>query len=202
MKERIGKSFGFLRTTAIGGVLYLFPVVIIGVLLGYVFNFVVVVNASLQKHLPVETKMGMAILFLIAILVVLLLCFLCGLITRRAIARKFSSTIEKQLVMFYPRYAVYKDILAGNLGGQENVPSLKPVSVQYEGHTRLAFESDRLNDGRAVIYLPGAPDPWNGFVILVDSEQVEPLNIPFAEAVAVFERLGRDSKHVIAGRLR
>jgi uncharacterized membrane protein len=193
MTEIITKPLGFFKTTAIGGLLFLLPVAVIGAVLGYVHEIVETVYEMVKGVIPLETKFGFFLLFLISILIVLLLCFFCGLITKRTFARKFSQKIEKQVMMVYPKYAIYKDILAGNIGGDENVPSLTPVSVRFNEFTRLAFESDRLPDGRVVVYLPGSPDPWIGTVVLVNADQVEPLNIPFHDAVGIFERLGRDA---------
>ena len=193
MKERIGNSLGFMKTTAMGGVLFLMPVVVLGAMLGYVYTIVDTVHEVIGEFIPVSTHLGWLILFVIAILIVVLLCFLCGLLTKRALARKFSQTLEKQLMLVFPKYAVYKDILTGNMGGDENAPSLTPVLVKFSDYERIAFEADRLENGRVVVYLPGAPDAWIGSVILVQPEQVEPLKISFNEAVGVCERLGRES---------
>ena len=66
MKERVSETFGFLKTTAIGGLIFLLPVAVIGGLLGYVYNVVVVVYEPLKEHLPVSSLGGTALLFLIA----------------------------------------------------------------------------------------------------------------------------------------
>jgi len=196
MPEQIDKSLGFFKTTAIGGLLFLLPVAVVGAVLGYVHSIVNTVYVAIKQFIPFETKFGFFILFLIAILIVVLLCFLCGLFTKRAVARNFSRKVEKQLMTVYPKYAIYKDILAGNIGGDENIPSLTPVSVHFNEFDRLAFEADRLPDGRVVVFLPGSPDPWIGTVIVVSAEQVEPVDLPFTEAVGVFERLGRANTHL------
>lgn len=194
MKDHIGRHYRILRTTAIGGLLFLLPLIVIGALLGYVWNIVVVVYDVLKGIIPeaLQTPATLALLFLMAILIVLLLCFVCGLLARRAIARKFSRTVEKQLMMVFPKYVVYKELLAGNIGGEEHAPTLKPVSVRFDDYSRLGFESERLSDGRVVVYLPGAPDAWIGSVVLVPDDRVERLDIPLPEFLGVFEKLGRE----------
>ena len=141
---------------------------------------------------PFQTPTTLALMFLTAILIVVLLCFICGVLARRAIARRFTQTLEKQLMTVFPKYGIYKDLLAGNIGGDEHAPSLIPVTVQFNEYSRLAFESERLADGRVVVYLPGAPDAWIGSVVLVADNQVERLEIPLPDFIGVFERLGRD----------
>ena len=199
MKRHIGRSWKVLRTTAIGGLLFLFPLMVIGALLGYVYNIVIAIYEPLRELIPVDTATGVALLFMIAVLILLLMCFICGLLARRAIARKFSRTIEKQLMTVFPKYTVYKDLIAGNIGGDEHAPTLLPVSVRFDDYCRLAFEAERLSDGRVVVYLPGAPDAWSGCVVLVADDRVERLDIAWPEVVGVFERLGRECAHLPVG---
>ncbi len=198
MKERVTETFGFLKTTAIGGLIFLLPLAVIAGLLGYVFNVVMLIYEPLDKHLPVSTATGRAILFLIAVGILVLLCFGCGLAARRAIARKFSQTIEKHLIMVFPKYAIYKDILAGNVGGETLAPSLVPVTIQFEGAIRIGYEAGRTESGLVIVYLPGSPDPWMGSVVLVESDRTEPLPVDFNETAAICERLGRDSASLLA----
>ena len=200
MQDHIGKSLGFVKTTALGGLFFLLPLVVLVVLLGYIYSIVSVVYDPLKEWIPVSTAAGLATLFAIAVGIILLLCFAAGIVARRAIGRKFSRTVEKQLMTVFPKYAVYKDLLADNIGGSENLPSLQPIIVHLADADQLAFEADRLPDGTAVVYLPGAPDTWIGRVVLVTAQQVEPVDVPFSEFLGIFERLGRDSaKHLSAG---
>ena len=193
MKDRIGKSFGFFKTTALGGLFFLLPLAVVGAILGYVYSLVIVIYEPLRDNIPVSTPAGVAALFAIAVGILVLLCFISGIIARRAIGRKFSKTVEKQLMTVFPKYAVYKDLLADNIGGPENVPSLTPVCVRFEECHRLAFEADRLTNGMVAVYLPGAPDSWIGSVVLVSADRIEPVDIPFSDFLGIFERLGRNS---------
>ena len=200
MKDQIGRSIGFFKATALGGVLFLLPLAVVGGLLGYVYSFVVVIYEPLSEWIPTSDAAGIALLFLAAVSILLLLMFFCGLMAHRAIGRKFSQFIEKYLNTFIPKYAIYKDLLAGNIGGTFNVPSLKPVLVAVTNEKRIAFESDRLASGQVVVYFPGAPDTWIGHVGVVDSDQVETLEVPFNDVVGLLEQLGRGaSAHMKAG---
>ena len=198
MKDQIGKSFGFLKTTGLGGIFFLLPLAVVCGLLGYVFNIVWAVYEPLKERIPVSSATGVALLFAIAVGILVLLCFVSGIIARRAIGRKFSKTIEKQLMTIFPKYAVYKDLLAGNIGGEGNLPSLKPICVRFDDVYHLAFEADRLANGLVVVYLAGAPDAWIGQVALVPAERIEAIDVPFSEFLGIFEGLGRDSSTMLA----
>jgi len=193
MKEQVSKTWRFLRTTAIGGVLFLLPLAVLGCILGYVFNIAYAIYVPLAEYIPVGTAGGVAILFSIAVGILILLCFLAGLAARRAIGKRFTKTVERNLTMMFPKYAIYKDILAGNIGGEAAAPSLTPITVKLQDRFQIGYESGRTAEGLVIVYLPGAPDPWNGTVILVEEEQVRPLDVNFNETAAICERLGRDS---------
>lgn len=198
MNNRAIKTFGFLKTTAVGGLVFLLPMIVIGAFLGYVYNAVLLIYEPLKSSLPVTSAMGITMLFLLAIVILLLLCFVCGLAARRAIGRKFSESIEKHLITVFPKYAIYKDILAGNVGGSELAPTLIPVTIRFNDSIRIGYEADRTDQGLVVVYLPGSPDPWIGSVAMVEANRVERLDVDFSETAAICERLGRKSGQLLA----
>lgn len=197
MKEKIERSVGFVKATALGGVLFLLPLAVVLGLIGYVYSFVVVIYDPIQDWIPVKTAAGIALLFAVVMIAILFACFAAGLMAHRAIGKKVSGLIEKYLTTFFPKYAIYKDLLAGNIGGTFDVPTLKPVLVATAECRRIAFESDRLSDGSVVVFFPGAPDTWIGTVGIVAPDHVEPLNIPFNDTVGILEQLGRNSQKLL-----
>ena len=193
MQHKIHNSLGFLRTTAIGGVLFLLPFVVVMVLLVYVYQSVVAVHDRLKSWIPFDSVTRIGLLFALAILLLLAACFLAGLLARRAFGLHFSGTLERQLMKVFPKYGIYKDLLAGTIGGDEAAPSLRPVLVKREEELALAFEADRLANGLVVVYFPGSPDTWNGSIALIAPGNVQSTDVPFAEVLRICERLGRES---------
>lgn len=198
MKEKLDNSLSFLKTTAIGGVFFLLPFLVIVWLLAYVHRAVVAVHEMLRPWIPFDSATGFALLFAVALLAVLAICFTAGVLARRAVGVRFTNSIEKQLMRFYPKYGIYKEMLAGKFGDAENAPSLRAILVKRDGMLILAFQADQLADGRVVVYFPGAPDTWNGSIALVAPENVQPISLSFNNTLAICERLGRES----AGKLQ
>ncbi|MFO0912572.1 MAG: hypothetical protein U0795_06430 [Pirellulales bacterium] len=198
MQEHVNRSWEFLKTTAVGGILFLLPLAAIVWLLGHVYRVVGMVYEPLKDHLPLRGVGGTAVIFVAAIAILFLVCFVSGLAGRRAIARKFSQTVEKHLIMVFPKYAIYKDILAGNVGGPDHTPTLVPVTVEFNDSIRLGYQSGRTKTDLVIVYLPGSPDPWTGTVVLVEPWRVRPLPLDFNTTSAICERLGRDSAQLLA----
>lgn len=192
------ERFGFLKTTAIGGLIFLLPLIVIGALLGQVIQIVLTVATVLGEWLPIDTPTEWALVVALALAVVVALCFLAGLAARRSFARRFSQLIEKNLLLFFPRYAIVREQMTGNFCGEIAPTRLKPVLVEFDDAQRIAFEVDRTDDGPVAVYLPGAPDPWSGEINYVASARVAPLDLEFSQALATFEQLGRNSAHILA----
>ncbi|MDZ4818411.1 MAG: hypothetical protein SGJ20_05500 [Planctomycetota bacterium] len=199
MSQVAFRHFGFFKATAVGGLLLLLPLAVVLALLGYVYSAVVLVYEPLKDHLPVKSNFGVGLLFLLAVAILIGLCFVCGLAAQRAIGRQFSEKIEQRIISLFPKYAIYKDILAGTVGGSQLGPTLIPVTIRFDDAIRIGFEADCTEQGLVVVFLPGAPDPWIGSVALVQRDRVERLEIDFNEAAAICERLGRKSSGLLRG---
>ncbi|TWU30180.1 DUF502 domain-containing protein [Bythopirellula polymerisocia] len=202
-KPLLNKSNGILRvlrTTAIGGLLFLLPLVFVGALIGQVVPIVMSIAESLGTILPDALKSagGIALLIFLAVCVLLLLCFGAGVLARISLSRRLSEAFEKKVLFLFPKYAILKDQMADSIGGDHARAKMKPVLVHYENVKRIAFETERSDDlGVATVYLPGSPDPWAGKVAIFAADQVEPLPANFGEAVEVCEQLGRGTEKLI-----
>ncbi|MEQ9066651.1 MAG: DUF502 domain-containing protein [Gimesia chilikensis] len=195
--KHVKKSFGFLKTTAIGGLIFLLPLIVIGILVGQIAPIVLAVANVLSIYIDTTDPAGVALLFALSIAIVVLMCFLAGVIARWSIGQKLSRFMEKNLIILFPRYAIYREQLKGSIGGEHNKPELIPVLVRFDDVTRLAFEAERTEGSLVSIFLPGSPDPWTGNVIFMSPDRVERLDIPFSEALGICERMGRESLHFL-----
>lgn len=191
---KTSNPLGFMKTTAIGGLLFLLPLIVVGALIGQVVPIVMGIAESLASILPgfVKTPGGIALLFLMAIVILALICFSAGLIARRSFGKSLLEAFEKKLVLLFPRYAILKDQMADSIGDEQAKTQMKPVTVRFDDHVRIGFETERSDKLEFVsIYLPGSPDPWAGMVVMIDKGRVEPLAAEFGDAVATCEQLGR-----------
>lgn len=188
-------KFRFLKTTGIGGVLFLLPLIVLGALIGQLVPIVWTIADFLSDLIPVpiQTPTGITLLLCASVLVLLSLCFAAGIIARRSFGKRISATFEKNLTMLFPRYAVLKDQIAGTLGGDKDHPTMKPVLARLIDSFQVAFEVDRSEQGFVTLFLPGSPDPWAGRLVIVEVDRIQALDLNFAETVSIFEKMGRDS---------
>jgi hypothetical protein len=86
--------------------------------IGKVFGTLRTLAATLGPRLGITSWVGGVILDLAAIAVVVFLCFLAGLIARKAAARRMRITLDQVLLGSFPAYAIAKS-LAYNMQQRE-----------------------------------------------------------------------------------
>lgn len=181
-----------LRTTLIGGIVLLLPLVVVLAVVAQGLALVKQAAAPLIAMLPNASVGGVALATLAALALLLLLCFAAGLLARAALARRLSETFENRLHALYPRYTVLKGMTQG-MTGDRGLQGLSVVLARFEEQSVLAMEVERLADGRVVLFVPGAPDPWQGSVVVVDPQRVQALPVKLADLNRTLKGLGRGS---------
>lgn len=201
LSKKLQNLFNILRATAIGGVFFLLPLIVIGMLLAQFAQFCVATAKGIAPYLPIHSIGGYGLLLAIGFVSILVICFVAGMVAQRSIAKQFVSVIEKYLQMAFPRYSIVKEQISGNLagelGGNAIQPTLIPILVRSsEDVFQLALEVDRKQPGWVTVYFPGSPDPWNGRLAIVAESKITLANIDFGTAISIFEKLGRDLHEV------
>lgn len=96
----------FLRATIVGGIVFLVPVIVLTIVIGKALTIARTVVRPLSKMIPVETIAGVALARLLAIMAIVIFCFLAGLFAKTAAARKMISWMENALLSNLPGYSV------------------------------------------------------------------------------------------------
>jgi len=190
----------FLKTTVIGGLIFLVPMVVLGLVIGKAISVMLVIAEPMAGILPVDSVGGIAIVNVIALAIVVLVCFLAGLVARTGFAQKLADTAESTILQKIPGYTLIKG-LATALSPDENV-DLKPALVSLGSTARIGLEVERVGDDRAVVYFPGSPNAWSGIVQIVPADQVKYIDSPMMSVIEHAEQLGRGTHDLLAGGTR
>ena len=186
-------AHGFFTGALINGLLIVVPVYLaLLVLLKAMQSLVGVVRpiaALLPDWVPAED--------LLALLLVLILCFLVGVAVRTPIGRAARERVEKSLFQRIPGYAVFRG-LAQQLSGESRDSAWKPALVEIEDALVPGFIIEELEDGQLTVFVPSIPTPLAGAVYILRRERVHPLNIPFTSAIQVVSKWGSGSKALVA----
>ncbi|MGA9435306.1 MAG: hypothetical protein WBV62_13820 [Roseobacter sp.] len=181
-----------MKTTILGGVLFLAPLAIIAFILGKAFQISTKIVAPLDHLLPIKNFAGIASVNILALLFIILLCYVAGLLAQRAFLGKRMQRIDGFLVDIIPGYAVFKALIGSASSNEELAARLKPVIARFDDYEQIAFEIEH-GESQSVLFLPGSPSAWSGSTVIADNSRITPLNIPAHQATKLLRTFGRGS---------
>lgn len=188
------------RTSLVGGVLFLLPIMVVLIIAGKALAIAQKVVGPLAAHLPMESVIGLDTPKLLAIALLVLFCFLAGVLARTALAQKVVDWLETTVLSYLPGYEFIKSI-SQRLLGDENKPVYPVVLVRIEDAWQLGFLIERLEGGHVGVFIPGVPSPQSGSVYFMTGDRIRLLDIPSTAAMKCLKRYGLGSNELLGGRL-
>ncbi len=189
-----------IRTTIIGGIIFLIPIAILVAVVGQGLKIAGAIAKPVAAVLPVDMIGGVAVAHVLAIVLLLVICFIAGLLARVALARKAVRALEANVLSKLPAYALLKTKTQSMLS-PEDIEGMSAAIVRFDDLWQIGFEIERIEGGKVALFLPGAPDPWSGSVLLAEEDRVTPLDLPVAEVAKMMRRLGRGANEELRARL-
>jgi uncharacterized membrane protein len=190
----------FLKTTMVGGILFLVPIIIFIAVIGKALELTKKLAAPLSVLIPLDSIGNIAMVNLLALNIVLLICFLAGLAAKSTLARKSIGNLESRVLSKIPVYGLLKSKIDA-IVQPEKAEGMKPVLARFDDSWQIAFEVERIQEGGVAIYLPGAPDPWSGSVCFVTEDRIQPLELTLLPVLRILKGLGKGSNDQLRGYL-
>jgi uncharacterized membrane protein len=187
----------FLKTTMLGGLFTLLPIVLIFHLLGEVVHIAQKTATPILKLLPrqIVTDPTFPILFDLA--VISLACFGVGLLLRSAMARSVGRWIERYFLQPLPGYGAVRNLTSGLRGSLEAATFKAAAVASPDGGQQLAYLIEDHGDGLATVMLPWSPNPASGLIKVVRREQVEVLDVKLATLAHVISLWGVGAQELL-----
>lgn len=180
--------FQFIRTTLVGGFLFLLPIGILVYVIGKVLSVVRTAVEPLSQQLPFESVAGIRAAILLAIVLIVLLSFLAGFIARTQMAQVMTKQLEERLLGRIPAYGLIKSLSADLTGEAARHPV---VVVYFDDMRQLGIMMGQTADGaEVVVFLPDAPTPQSGTVVIVDANRVQLTDLPVRKAFVALSSRG------------
>ncbi|MBF4514963.1 DUF502 domain-containing protein [Flavobacterium sp. ANB] len=189
-----------IKATFLGGIFFLAPLILLIVLLEKGYNIVQKITLPLVSLLPRVKILGLALQELIGILIIIIICFLAGLLARKAKAQKLIQKLEDGVLSFVPGYSFMKK-MNENIVGFESNEELKVVLVPTDAGLQFAFLIEQIDENNFSVFIPDAPNPWSGSVCFVNKKDIKELEISQKEALACIRKLGYGSAALLKNKL-
>ena len=193
--------YRFLKTTVVGGLMVLVPVAVcVYTILASVKTALTAIT-PIAKFFHVESLGGTVAIELVAVLVVVAVCFFCGLLVQTAGGRAIGSWFERRLFKLLPGYEMIKKISRQFSGGGEETLGT-PVVVKLGDSRQIGFLVEEYPSGEAAVFIPLAPVLSLGSVHIIPAEHAERLNAPLSEVVDCITNVGYGSARVVCAPKR
>ena len=190
------RTFRFLKTTAIGGLLVIVPVAVVLFVLGQLlFALYSAGIALLETGLirGIEAEDALLVLAL-AIASLVGLCFFTGLVVQTRIGAALRAWFGRNVASRIPMYKAITSLTERFAGvdGDDFVP----VEVDlYESATRtLGFLVEKLPDGRCTVFLPSAPVATIGNIVIVPETALTRIDATVSQAISTVTQWGVESR--------
>jgi len=184
LKEKI-------KDNIITGIIVIVPVVIIGVLLSGVVEKLFKITRPLTQKMQIPYPLLESVVAaIIMVLVLAAIFFFSGLFLKTYIGKSFNNWIENMLLKRIPFYKSLKGIIKELTGKEKGVYTVVEVDLNGNNTSVMGLQTDTLNDGRCVVYVPFAPLMNVGQLHLVPKKKVKELNIPVKDATDIITRIG------------
>ena len=191
----------FIKTTVIGGALYLVPIALIVFVLGKVHAATTKLVAPIATALALHDIGGLNAARLLAVVAILLMCFLAGLFAQTRPAQLLLAWLEQAILSRLPGYSAVAAIGQGVVhpGDSDRMPT--PVLARIEDAWQLALLVERIDENQAAVFVPGAPNPTSGSVYFMTNDRIRPAEMPLPDVMKCIKGLGIGARRHLAGRL-
>jgi uncharacterized membrane protein len=179
---------GYLRSTLIGGVLYLIPIVVLVVILGKALEIAHRIAPPIVRLVDAAGMGHILSPQVVAVLLLVLFCLAVGRLAQSGIGKRLGSRLDDTLGNL-PGYAFYRSIGEG-IAGVESRDLRQPVMVSIEDAWQLGMVVDKLEDGLLAVYIPSVPEGRSGSLYFMDPDRVRPLSISVKTGFKVLRRMG------------
>jgi uncharacterized membrane protein len=179
----------FVKTSIVGGVFFLLPLVILLVVVGHGLRLVQPAVEPLVARVSQTQFAGTGLVTLAAATALLLLCFVAGLVARTPAAERAVRWLEDTLLGHIPIYQMLKTTTA-DLAHLDHGRAISIALREADGGWQLVFVVERLEGGWSTILVPEAPNALSGSILFVRDETLRIVDVPAAKAVAIVKRGG------------
>ena len=184
--------FDFIKTTITGGVLFLLPVVLLIIILSKAYIILHKISAPISKKMP-ELIFGLDGSSIVVILLLILICFVSGLLFRSIYLKKWIDKIENNVLVNLPGYALIKTITAGAMGkGTES--DMTPILIHEDDSWGLAFLIEK-GEKLSTVFIPDAPRHDAGEIKIIPTSRIKKLDISTSKFILSIKSFGKGAIH-------
>ena len=186
------KFVDFLKTTIVGGLVFLVPLVLVSMVLKRGLEIASRVAKPVVENFPAHQVAGVALGTIAAALLLTIVAFAAGLAARTERGRAITRWVGESVLGAMPQYRVVTSMAEG-LTKIEQGDGLRPALVAIDDVWQVCYVLEELEHGWVAIFIPQAPTPMSGNVLYVTEDRLRRLDIGIGAAMQLVKRMGAGS---------
>ncbi len=180
----------FFKTTIIGGLVVVIPLSLIIIIFGDLFLTLMEITEPAAKYLPFNDLINTLIVACMAVIGILVICFLTGILVRTSWGIAGKDWFETNVLNRIPMYSMIKNLTSRYVG--EDGTSFTPAEIDLFGSDArvLGLIVEELVDGRVSVYVPITPAATIGQVYFLPSNRVRKLEATLGATINTISEWG------------
>jgi uncharacterized membrane protein len=168
----------FLLNTIVGGVFVILPITVMVILFKWILNMMLTYLKPLTQILTVTNQMNQILAYALALLLILLVCFIIGAVVRTTVGKIVYRLIENKLLMKIPGYSLIKETLEQLLGKTKSPFSTVALVKIFNNDTMVTgFVTNEHKSGLITVFVPTGPNPTSGNIYHLDAKYVNKIDV-------------------------
>lgn len=173
------KTKAFIKRSLIGGLLVILPIAILVFFFRWIFDLITELLTPLSDLLIKSYGMPHLAADLLAVLLIILLCFVIGSLISTSIGKWAHEHFDGYLAKLAPGYRMIKEIINQFFGDNADSPFKNGQVARVKlfgkdiGTSVTALVTSQHADGTYTIFIPTGPNPTSGMIYHVAADLVE-----------------------------
>jgi len=192
----------------LGGLVVILPVALLAITFTWILNFIrkfinpianLILNIIEITGLRFPSYMKELFADIIAILVILIICFIVGVIVRTKVGKYLHKQVEKRILARFPLYNLFRETILQFFGTKRMPFSKVAVANIYGNETMVtAFITDEHDNGMVTVFVPTGPNPTSGNIYHLKEEFVHPIDAPVEDTMRSIISCGAGSRNILS----
>jgi uncharacterized membrane protein len=188
----------FLKTSLIGGLFVLLPLLLLYMLMAEMVQLVVALGTPIADLFPKGTFDAVETPVLVAVILIVGVSFIFGLALRLMILRRLGHWIEDKVFGRFPLYNAVKSLSRGLVGAKDDTAFRAAVLNSSDGQREIVYVIEDHGDGNLTVLVPWAPASFAGSVKIMASDQIEMLDATLDEVSRVLSVWGVGARDLLS----
>ena len=190
----------FLKTTAMGGLFVLLPILLLYLLLSEALDMVVAIATPIADLFPKATFEKVEFPVIVGLILILGVSFLIGLGLRSKTGRGIGQWIERTVLGRVPAYEALKSLTTGFAEAGRAGAFKAAVLTSSDGDREVVYVIEDHGDEDLTVLVPWAPAAFAGSVKIVDRDRVKFLEANLGDVSRALGHWGVGVRELLASK--